>query len=179
MRQIDITNKNKDLDLRRFGKSMYTKKGGNGEGGSDDSGGDSGDGEGNNNIFFSPISIQPSYFIPDDEIIDIKDVTVDTLDAGDFLYSKESLVSIGVDEQALNNLEQISYLDTFLEENEYKGLHQIGLKNIIEENHLIDSIESEGNGYYISKYHFANNAYPVIFKVGDNIYRIGKITAIG
>lgn len=25
MKQIDITNKNKDLDLRRFGKGIYSK----------------------------------------------------------------------------------------------------------------------------------------------------------
>lgn len=30
MKQIDITNKNKDLDLRRFGKGVYTKKSGSG-----------------------------------------------------------------------------------------------------------------------------------------------------
>lgn len=152
----------------------WVKIDGDAEGDDGGGGDDSGD---NSDIFFSPISIQPSYFVIDDEIVDIKDITVNNISNGDFLYSKESLVSIGVNEQGLDNLEQVSYSDVFDESNISKGWQQNDLKNIIVQNNLIDYMEMggiDGSGFFIDRFVFENDDTPVIFKIGDNIYKIAK-----
>ena len=51
------------------------------------------------------------------------------------------------------------------------------MKNIILQNNLIDYIETGGtndSGFFIDRFTFRSEEEAIIFKVGDNIYRIAK-----
>lgn len=74
---------------------------------SDDEGGSDSD------IFFVPATIQPKYFItnPNDEPIDIKNYTPDN--SAYFLYNKEDIIHLGVNEEDLNNLDIITPSNAF------------------------------------------------------------------
>lgn len=75
----------------------------------DDSGDDS-----NSNVFFVPATIQPKYFINDDstEPVEIENYTPPTY-GSTFLYNKEDIISLGVNEEDLNNLNIIGINDAF------------------------------------------------------------------
>lgn len=66
-------------------------------------------------VFFVPATIQPKYFINDDgtEPIDIKNYTPakDTI----FLYNKEDIISLGVNEEDLNSLNIFGIDNAFID----------------------------------------------------------------
>lgn len=76
---------------------------------SDDGGGSDSD------VFFVPATIQPKYFItnPNDEPIEIKNYTPTSLTF--FLYNKEDIISLGVNEEALDSLDYIGILNAFVD----------------------------------------------------------------
>lgn len=82
----------------------------NGDSDGDNEGGEDGS---NSDVFFVPATIQPKYFVNDGdtEPIEIKNYTPSDLTV--FLYNKEDIISLGIDEELLNNLDYIGIDEAF------------------------------------------------------------------
>lgn len=140
-----------------------------------DDGGDGGDSE-SSNVFFSPVGIQPTHIVveTDDDtypIIEIKDFTIPgDIGNGYLLYSKEDLVSIGVNENDLNNLEIVSYNEMLEDEAGQKGFTDDYIDNIIDENYVIGFVNCDDNSCRLYRVIIDYNQVPIIYRFGDNLY---------
>lgn len=153
--------------------------------GSDDGGGDSGGGEeGNSNIFFSPLAIQPTHigvFIDDTfSIVEIKDVTLNADGdlGGPLIYSKEDLISVGINENDLNNLEIVSVDEIEEDSSGSKGLSGNYINNILDENYIVSHLSGEYEDCSMQRIIKDDNEIPVIYRFGDNLYAFGTIQGV-
>lgn len=150
----------------------------NGDIDGDDGGGDSGGGgdSESSNIFFSPLAIQPTHIgvETDDDtisIIEIKDFTIPgDITGGMLLYSKEGLVSIGVNENDLNDLEIVSFDEMNEDTTGQKGLTNDYIDNILNENYVIAYVNCEYDSCNLYRIIRDGNNIPTIYRLGDNLY---------
>lgn len=161
----------------------------------DDGGGDSGGGggeEGNSNIFFSPLAIQPSYYCMIDEdnptIHEIQDIanTISTNYSEDkelyLFYSKEQLMNLGISENILNNIQQVTYPE-FIEdlESDCSKCHKDdeNLNNIIYNNYIVNYVTFSNYAIVCERVTIMDRMDNGIYKFGDDIYLIVNVAPGG
>lgn len=154
----------------------------NGDVEGDDGGGDSGGGGSSSDVFFSPLAIQPTHIAvqTDDEtysIIEIKDLTasVDNDFGGRLIYSKDALISIGINENDLNNLEIVSIDEIEEDRDGQKALGGNYINTILDENYVIAYFNGSYEGCNIVRIIAEDGLKPVIYRVGDNLYTFNMI----
>lgn len=165
----------------------WVKINGDVEGSDDGGGGDEGGGEeGNSNIFFSPLAIQPSYYgiypeNDEDNIIihEIQDIanTIGTsyseVTSMMLFYSKEQVINLGISENILNNLQQVTYPE-FMEDLE-SGANKChrddeNLNNITYNNYIIADADLEPYSIHCERFAPQDRMETAIYKFGDDIY---------
>lgn len=177
------TKKNMDLDLRRYGKMLYSKAEKSGGSGGDEGG----SGEGNSNIFFSPLAIQPSYYMPEDnptihEIQDIANtISSNYSDEKDMLlfYSKEQVINLGINESILNNLQQVTYSE-YIEDSESGGSKSHNddenLYYLLLNNYIINRVIFVNGSLICERVVMRDRAQYGIYKFGDDMYLFSYIS---
>lgn len=169
------TKKNMDLDLRRYGKMLYSK--------AEESGGSDGGGsDGNNDIFFVPATIQPKYFIDDNEQpIEIKDFPSDIMDT-QFLYNKEDIISLGIKESVLNLLPQVTIDEAYGDTEVESSTNRAPVNKAVFENITVLRCMVKENGPMQSNvmiYSSNINGQYVVYKISDDIFLILESTIGG
>jgi len=132
-----------------------------------DDGGEDGD---NSDVFFVPATIQPKYFInnPNDEPIEIKNYPHNTGNAL-FFYNKEDIISLGVNEENLNNLDYIGVLDALYDvAREHHNGYQIATNAF---NEKIILCELDTTRKTISIY---GGFRSYVYKISDDIFLIAE-----
>lgn len=155
MKAKNVLDKLKDLKLRRWGPAEYTEAKNSNEGGI------------GNDVFFVPATIQPKYFIRnnDIELIDIKNYTT-TNKIAFFLYNKEDIISLGVNEEDLNNLNIVGINDAF--NDVYREQQPTGLlmpENSFDNKIVLMSMNNQNIILY-------SNIESYVYKISDNIFII-------
>lgn len=162
--------------------------------GDDDGGDDGGSEEGNSNIFLSPLVIQPSYYaIPESEednptIHEIQDIanTISSTYSEDkevmLFYSKEQLVNLGISENILNNLQQVTFPE-FIEDAELsfsKCYKDDGgnLNDIIYNNYIIYYASLRNDSIMCDRIILTNDVLG-IYKFGDDMYYFVTVQPLG
>lgn len=140
----------------------------------DDSGGGS---DSDNDVFFVPATIQPKYFLNNDgtEVIEIKNYTSD-VEYATFLYNKEDIISLGVNEEALNSLAQVTIEEAFDDINSQHPTKGLNIDKNVFKNTIILEYISKGNGItepsQVDTYSFKINEMYNIYKISNNIFLI-------
>lgn len=167
MKAKNVLDKLKDLKLRRWGPAEYTEAKNSNEGGGEP-------GEIGSDVFFVPATTQPKYFISgnDTEPIDIKNYTpIDIKNYRDdnrsnlFLYNKEDIISLGINEEDLNNLNIVGINDAY---NDVYEEHPTGLlipKNSFDNKIVFIDMDRNHIGLYGSFESY-------VYKISDNIFII-------
>lgn len=135
--------------------------GNDGGGGGDDSGD-------NNDVFFVPATIQPKYFINagSDEPIDIKNY-ISPESSSIFLYNKEDIISLGVNEEDLNNLNIITPSNAYNDAVSNNGANGYQIPSIAFMRKIIlDSVNIVDSVINI----YSKTSY--IYKISDDIFLI-------
>ena len=135
----------------------------NGDSDDSDGGGSSSD------VFFVPATIQPKYFVNNDDTqpIEIKNYT--PADSTLFLYNKEDIISLGVNEEDLNNLNIFGLEDAYNDVD--NNSHSNGLLisgNNFDNKTILASIITTVNGNKIPNIYGIRECY--IYKISDNIF---------
>lgn len=164
MKAKNVLDKLKDLKLRRWGPAEYTEA-------KNSNGGGIG-----NDVFFVPATTQPKYFINDDgtELIDIENYTPANMGTT-FFYNKEDIISLGVNEEDLNNLNIIGINDAYddfygnrdnayiIQPSAFNG--KIILSDINNINSTIKIYNSLNNGYL---YKISNDVFLILQDIDNN-----------
>ena len=125
-----------------------------------------------------PATIQPKYFIDDGdtEPTEIKNYipTDYTQFLYSFLYNKEDIISLGVQEEALNSLTQVTINeaidDSGSEESPTKGL-PIN-KEIFKNTIILSYIEKDEDYSIINTYRADSEDEYIVYKISDDIFFI-------
>lgn len=145
-------------------------------GDSDDSD-DGGSGGSDSDVFFVPATIQPKYFSDDNsQVIEIKDFPSDITFA-QFLYNKEDIISLGVEEGVLNSLPQVT-IDEAYDDIDLQSLTKRALinKEVFRNVTVLQSMVKEGGPLNtqsnISIYSSNVNGQCYVYKISDDIFMI-------
>ena len=131
-----------------------------------DTDGSDGGGGSDSDVFFVRATIQPKYFIRNNDIepIDIKNYTT-TNKSAFFLYNKEDIISLGVSEEDLNNL-NITGID-----DAYNDIHEEQPTGLLMPENSFDNkiVLIDMNNRQINLYSFIES---YVYKISDDIFII-------
>lgn len=119
-------------------------------------------------VFFVPATIQPKYFDNDDGtgIIEIKDYT--PANSTLFLYNKEDIISLGVNEEDLNNLNYVELSDAYDDVDNNNGVNGYSIPIAAFNGKIIlNGIET---GPHVITIFGGKSCY--IYKIADDIFAI-------
>lgn len=135
---------------------------------------DSDDGGGSDSyVFFVPATIQPKYFVNGGgtEPIEIKNYTSNNYTV--FLYNKEDIISLGVNEEDLNNLDSVELNEAFDDFYTNNGDNGYLIQGIAFKQKIILK-EINTNSPTIPIYSELTNA--CLYKISDDVFLILQIT---
>ncbi len=133
-------------------------------GDTDDS--DDGGGSSSSDVFFVPATIQPKYFVNEEatEPIEIKDYTPDIFIS--FLYNKEDIISLGVSEEALDNLDYIGIPGAYDDVDDNNGANGYPIERSAFNGKIILSVLLSRN----VRTYGEKNCY--VYKIADDVFII-------
>lgn len=141
MKAKNVLDKLKDLKLRRWGPAEYTEAKNSNEGGGEP-------GEIGSDVFFVPATIQPKYFVNENspEPTETKNYTSDITWAF-FLYNKEDIISLGIEETELNSLTQVTIQEAFNDANSNSPIKGLSIdKEVFINTIILNTLSKEGPG---------------------------------
>lgn len=166
MKAKNVLDKLKDLKLRRWGPAEYTEaKNSNRGSGS------------NSDVFFVPATIQPKYFFGNNpEIIEIKDYTSD-IEYARFLYNKEDIISLGIEETSLNSLTQVTLEEALNDAQSNPPTKGLPINKEIFNNTLILNRVQKGEdaNVFIYSTSISPSLRYIVYKISDDIFSIQLI----
>lgn len=172
MKAKNVLDKLKDLKLRRWGPAEYTEAKNSNEGDDGCSGDDS-----NSDVFFVPATIQPKYFVGDNdaEPVEIKNYTPNIFTQ--FLYNKEDIISLGVKEGALNSLPQVTIAEAYDDNNLQSPTKSAPINEAVFRNiTVLQYMQKEGGPANVQSnvniYSSNVNGRYVVYKISDDIFLI-------
>lgn len=120
-------------------------------------------------MFFVPATIQPKYFINDNgEAIEINNYTSD-ISYVVFLYNKEDIISLGIQETSLNSLSQVTVDEAFEDSNLRSPTKGLYINNeVFNDTIILKEISKNYND--VSTYN-ADDRY-FLYKISDDIFLI-------
>lgn len=141
----------------------------------DSEGDDGGEDSSDSDVFFVPATIQPKYFFGNSpETTEIKDYTSD-IEYAMFLYNKEDMISLGIDETGLNSLTQVTPEEAFMDTESRHPTKGLNIDKEVFKNTIILSEVRQGNEFdsgTVKIYNVNTDKNYILYKISDDIFLI-------